>query len=272
MTNKFAQKFKYFRLKGITNPILLLSLLFVSVSCTPFQSNLNSLGETYKYNDVNIPRDFFYTRENGRVHIRTLPQEFLRSDPQISTAFKVDDKLYKLSHNNALRWRGCYVHQKAMGGYESSRHCGPSFFHRAFLDNLNASFFQCIHDAAETAKYPTPVKVFIGHVGSYANRRVRGGRSLSLHARARAIDIVHFTLFDKDGVGHRISTYKRDYHGSQAVFYDEFRDCWRESMPPSCTRRRSEYLGSIGHRDSRLGGDDRHNDHLHLSFPMCAGA
>ena len=133
-------------------------------------------------------------------------------------------------------------------------------------------FFICISDAAQVAGYPQPSRIFINHLGTYNDRTARNSTRLSHHAYARAIDIKNFNLVDGQGRLHRISTHLNQYSGAQARFYDEFRDCWRESMPASCTPNQVEYRGSIGHTSSRLGGNSLHNDHIHLTYPLCAGA
>ena len=116
-----------------------------------------------------------------------------------------------------------------------------------------------------------PKKIFINHYGSYNDRAARGTNRLSLHAYARALDIVNFNLLDETGRITRISTNVRNYRGTTKIFYDEFRQCWKEKMPASCTPNQTEYKGSIGIPQSPLGGNNLHNDHIHLSYALCGG-
>ena len=251
--------------------------------CNPFHSRLEDLGDHNSYDDVSIPEDFTYDFEKISVkadnpssrYMYQASQSASKQNPEenYDVTFKVENGIYRLAYNNALRWNGCYMEQEARGGHGTNANCGLAFLHQRFHSALEEHFFKCIQSSAMNAGYPRPTKVFINHWGTYSNRRVRNTRRLSLHARARAIDIVYFDIFDNNGRRYRISTFKRHYKGKQAVFYDEFRYCWRDSLPRKCAiDRGSEFVGSIGHPKSKLGGDSRHNDHLHLSLPLCAGA
>ena len=266
--------FGYFILqqKSLKKTVISFLLPACFSACSPFQSRLDQLGSSHDYGDVSIPMNFHFS--NGETtHAKKASSELFQQslNGSVMTTFKVENREFNLAYNKALRWNGCSLDQKAMGGSGNDNNCGIAFLHKAFHENLNLAFFRCVGAAARTAGYPSPAKVFIHHWGTYSNRRIRNGRSLSLHARARAMDIVSFTFFDRNGRGYAVSTHKRHYNGSQAVFYDKFRDCWRNSLPESCAfSQRGEYLGSIGHPMSRLGGDSLHNDHLHLSLPLCA--
>ena len=269
----------------IKRVVIFFLLLMVFSACSPFRSRLDQLGRSHDYDDVSIPPNFYDFQEshstNGNSEsgsIKSHAQKVSGSVSQRSletydVTFKVENREFHLAYNKALRWNGCYLDQKARGGSGSDVHCGVAFLQGGFHENLNLAFFRCVQEASKAAGYPRPVRAFIRHWGTYSNRRVRNGKTLSLHARARAMDIVKFRLFDEKGTKYEVSTLRRHYRGNQAVFYDEFRDCWKNSLPGECTfSRRGEYLGSIGHPASRLGGDSLHNDHLHLSFPLCAGA
>ncbi len=259
-----------FQRKSPGKAFVFLLLLIGFSACTPFQAKLDRLGKSHNYDDVSIPGNF--NLDEGNISRKVSANElFLKSLKEpAATTFNVEAREFKLAHNRALRWNGCSFGQEAMGG--PGNRCGFAFLQGDFHGNLNLAFGRCVRGASKTAGYPEPAKFFIQHLGTYSNRRIRNGRELSLHARARAMDIGRFHLFNEEGVRYAvISTYRRDYHGRQAVFYDEFRDCWRASLPGNCAfSRRGEYAGSIGHPASKLGGDSLHNDHLHLSFPLCA--
>ena len=94
---------------------------------------------------------------------------------------------------------------------------------------------------------PRPAKVFLRHLGTYNNRNARGSNSLSMHAYARAIDIAKFILYDREGRMTQVSTNVKDYEGQTKVFYDSFRQCWKDSLLSSCTPGKREYKGSVGH-------------------------
>jgi hypothetical protein len=185
--------------------------------------------------------------------------------------FFIENTVFQLAHDRAVRWDGCQKSFSSQGGYNSDSRCGRGFLHPKFAEHLNAYFFRCVQDAAMTAGYSQPSYVFIRHLGTYNDRVARNSTRLSNHAYARAMDIAYFNLYDEEGSRIRVSTLLRDYSEEQAAFYDEFRDCWKESIEEQCNPGQTEYKGSIGHRSSKLGGNSLHNDHIHLSFPICAG-
>ncbi len=260
-----------------------ISVLFFLIGfsgCSPFHSELDQLGNS-DYSDVNINPDFSMDdfdsfNNNGDQDVTVVEQPQGVTDQSQQTlreseiSFMVENQIFALARGEALRWNGCYTDQKVMGGYVVNKGCGNAFLHKDFYNNLNLVFFRCVQNSAQTAGYPQPVRVFIHHLGTYSNRQARNGGGLGLHALASAMDIVKFELFDSSGNSQVISTFKRHYNGSQAVFYDEFRDCWKESLPGECTPGQIEYQGSIGHQASKLGGSSLNNDHLHLSLPYCA--
>lgn len=248
-------------------------LLSMFVGCSPYHSELDSLGANSSFNDVSIPDDFDETEEEVSGGIEEEVAVITPAPVQVNlkNTFEISSQVFQLARGPALRWDGCEKTKESQGGYNSDSQCGRAYFHPSFADNLNEAFYICISDAAKVAGYPEPARVFIRHIGSYNDRTARNSSRISNHAYARALDIVNFNLYDHQGVRYKVSTYLKDYNGSQADFYDEFRDCWRESLPSSCSPGKTEYKGSVGHQASKLGGNSLHNDHLHLSFPECAG-
>lgn len=274
-----------------TLSLLCLSLLILSACANDDAVNLESLGSTGGFEDVEIPDDFTSPEEDAANNEPTAPQPDTPeespapapSEPEedeilpppievnLKNTFHLDPGSFRLAHNSARRWNGCSHERQTRGGYNSDTQCGRAFFHQLLADNLNEVFFVCLSDAARAGGYPQPVRAFIRHLGSYNDRNARNSGRLSNHAYARAWDIVNFNLIDAQGRNHRISTHINHYSGAQARFYDEFRDCWQDSMPSSCRPGHAEFRGSIGHRASKLGGNTLHNDHIHLSYPLCAG-
>jgi len=194
-----------------------------------------------------------------------------RTPDSLLDTFYIERQDFTLANGKAKRWDGCESGYKSIGGYNSDSRCGRAYLHAKFSENLNEQFYKCVFNAADSAGYEKTQKVFINHLGSYNDRNARNSSRKSNHAYARALDIKNFNLVDSRGKVSKVSTLLRDYGGSQAKFYDDFRDCWKDSMPSSCRSGQSEYQGSIGHKSSKLGGSTLHNDHIHLSFPLCAG-
>lgn len=247
-------------------------LLIVLLSgCTGQHMTLSQLGTQSSFNDVEIPEDFEAPEDEVVVPPEDPGEEILPPVVSYKNTFSLDTQIFQLAHDKAVRWDGCVSTQMSRGGYNSDSTCSRAFFHPSLAKNLNEVFFICVRDAARASGLPEPQKVFVRHVGTYNDRNARNSTRLSHHAYARAWDIVNFNLYDQKGQLTRISTYLRDYSGAQAQFYDEFRDCWRESLPSSCRPGQTEYMGSVGHTSSKLGGNSLHNDHLHLAFPLCAG-
>lgn len=177
----------------------------------------------------------------------------------------------QLAYGPGKTWNGCDSAAIVRGGYDSDTKCGNGTIHPNYATHLNKHFFGCVETAALAANYPQPERVFIRHWGTYVNRNARNSSSLSMHAYARAIDIVKFLIYDRTGGVTSVSTHVRDFKGTTKTFYNAFRQCWKDTMPTKCRPGQREYAGSIGIPGSALGGNDLHNDHIHLSFPLCAG-
>lgn len=192
-------------------------------------------------------------------------------DPKV--IFHTNGNYYTLARNKALRWEGCHSTALVKGGYYSDSSCGRAFLYDKFVTHLNRHFFTCVERASQTANLSQPKRVFINHMGSYNDRTARGSSRLSMHAYARALDIQNINLIDSRGNVYRISTHINNFKGATAKFYDSFRSCWMKTMPSNCRPGKTEYQGSIGHTKSTVSGkNSRHNDHIHLSYPPCAGA
>lgn len=185
-------------------------------------------------------------------------------------AFYLSSTQHTLAHDKAQFWEGCQD-QIVKGGYESDTVCSKAYVQPAFGRHLNKHFVGCAKQAAAKAGFAVPVRVFMRHWGSYNDRTARGSTRLSMHAYARAIDVVNINLYDAAGKLKKVSTHVRDYSGANAIFYDEFRACWKATIPSSCRTSDTESSGSIGFPSSKMGGNTLHNDHLHLSYPLCAG-
>jgi hypothetical protein len=203
----------------------------------------------------------------------TLPDEpDIPSEPPIASLFLAfDPKIQQLANGPGMTWNGCHKDAIVRGGYDSDTQCGNGTVLPAYADHLNRHFFSCVETGAFDAGFTQPQRVFVRHWGTYVNRNARGSTSLSMHAYARAIDVVKFILLDRDGKATSVSTNVRDFKGATMKFYNSFRQCWKESMPAKCKPGQREYSGSIGIPGSALGGNSLHNDHIHLSFPFCAG-
>lgn len=178
--------------------------------------------------------------ENGADIISGITQP-----PMSGKYFELDPKITTLAHGPAQFWMGCETKATVMGGYDSDTKCGRAYLFPNYAIHLNKYFMGCVDRAASRAGFAKPQRVFIKHFGSYNDRDARGSSSLSMHAYARAIDVVNINLFDSAGKLTRFSTNVRDYKGANAVFYDEFRQCWKEKVPAPCKPSNSEGIGSI---------------------------
>jgi hypothetical protein len=201
----------------------------------------------------------------GLVELFALPP------PKPGLYFSFDPQQRKLAHDYAQFWLGCQSEAAVMGGYNSDSACGRAYIHPRFAKQLQTIFYTCASEGARAASYTIPTRLFVRHLGSYNDRPARGSSRLSMHAYARALDLVRLSLFDAQGKLTTVSTNVRDYKGANARFYDSFRQCWKNHMPKSCKSGQTEWQGSIGIPKSKMGGNNLHNDHLHLSFPLCTG-
>ncbi len=248
-----------------------LSLILASITSCSFQElTVASLGSIDNFDDTEIDDDFVPPEDEKEEEIVDEPSPVIPGDTLKNTFF-IEQQSFNLAHGPSKRWDGCRQNHKSSGGYNSDLSCGRAFIEDKFGKNLNQIFFKCVFDASNEAKYTNIQKIFINHLGSYNDRTARNSTRLSHHAYARALDIKNFNLIDAKGNNFKISTLLRDYKGQQAIFYDSFRQCWKQSMPSSCKPGNSEHEGSVGHNSSKLGGNTLHNDHIHLSFPLCAG-
>lgn len=244
--------------------IIFLPIIFLA-ACKQSSLSYNSVYEHETNLESNTPEI-----ENEAVDVG----DGANSDnaPKPGQDFSFSSSVAYLAHDKAVKWDGCSKSARVRGGYDSDSSCGKAYIHYPkFAQHLNKYFFTCIIDAAQAAGYGKPEHVFINHVGTYNDRDARGSNSLSMHAYARAIDLGYISLFDNLGKKIRFSTNVRDYKGANKKFYDEFRQCWKETMPKKCQSGGRESSGSIGIPSSALGGNSLHNDHIHLSFPPCAG-
>lgn len=253
-----------------TKIFTVISLMFLVSACSSDELGLGSLGTKDDFSDVEIEDDFQAPDEEKEEEI--VDNDHNHELPlSLENTFYIENKSFALARGPAQRWDGCKSGYKSTGGYNSDVNCGRAFLQEKFGKKLNQAFYKCSFDAAKDAGYPTPTKIFVNHLGSYNDRTARNSTRLSNHAYARALDIKHFNLVDINGKNYRVSTLLREYFGQQAKFYDSFRQCWKDALPSSCRPGNTEYQGSIGHKSSKMGGNTLHNDHIHLSFPTCAG-
>lgn len=243
--------------------IALLTLTLFVCGCSQSDFEVAQLGSTDKDHigeePVGLPNDIPAVPEISDTRLNSESGDFSLSKNSM-----------KLAHGPAQVWNGCDSKAVVMGGYDSDTVCGKGYFHPLFAEHLNKYFFSCVEDSAKAANLSVPVQVFVRHLGTYANRNGRGSDTLSMHAFARALDIAQFNLLDQNGRVTRISNEMKNYKGSTAVFYDNFRQCWKSSLPATCVPGKKEYNGSIGHPLSAMGGNGLHTRHIHLSFPFCA--
>lgn len=245
------------------NTILLFALLF-SLGCS--QSEFQSLelasqdADQAENEPAGLPDDI--PDSVNSMHIE---------EPVAFGDLAVSSETIQLANGKGQIWDGCDTRAVVRGGYNSDAKCGKGYFHPAFVQHLNNNLFSCIERAAASANIPQPSKVFINHLGTYVDRNGRGSSTLSMHAYAKAIDIAKFNLYDSGGKLTQIRNQMSEYRGANALFYNSFRACWKESLPRKCQPGQREFNGSIGHPKSALGGNNLHTGHIHLSFPPCAG-
>jgi hypothetical protein len=243
--------------------LALLFMIFIVMGCSKSEFEVAQLASSDQDHvgeePVGLPDD-----------IPETPEVLHTTPPADSGDFSFGKTTIKLANGPAQIWNGCDTSSSVVGGYNSDTVCGKGYFHPLFAEHLNKHFYQCVEQASQKANIPAPERVFIRHLGTYANRNGRGSSSLSMHAYARAIDIAQFNLYDRFGQVTKVSNEMQNYRGATAAFYDSFRECWKDSMPSACKPGQKEFNGSIGHPKSALGGNNLHTKHIHLSFPFCA--
>lgn len=193
--------------------------------------------------------------------------------PDPNLQFSASKEIVKLAHGPGVVWDGCDPHAVVSGGLGSDTRCGHDFLLPGYVQFLDANFSRCVTRAAATANWPTPVRIYVRHLGTYEDRGVitkelSAQVALSLHAYGRAIDIAGINMYDTQGRVTKFSSHINDYKGSNALFYDEFRQCWKDSMPSTCGKWAET---TIGHVKSKMGGNAVHFNHIHTAYPPCAG-
>jgi hypothetical protein len=154
-------------------------------------------------------------------------------------------------------------------GYNSDTRCTRERMHEGMARHMDEHFLRCVQDAAEAVGMQRPERIHINHMGCHNVRTVAGSNTMSLHSYGRALDIGAI-IFKPSG--ERVSMHVRHADSRNRSFYNSIRVCWARSLPENCrTRGGREAFGSIGYPGSNGPGNDSHNDHLHLSFPPCAG-
>lgn len=168
-----------------------------------------------------------------------------------------------LAHGPGVYWNGCDKSAVIQGGRTYGNRnqdgpCGREPMHPKFATLLENHLHACLSTAAARVAVPAPVKVHLNIDSCYVNRNVAGSGRLSNHAYGKACDLYSLSLFDLTGKRTWWSMNGGNYKGSNKIFYDAFRQCWREKI--NCGK------GSIGIPGSKLGGDGSHYDHLHLEY------
>lgn len=234
---------------------LLVLFLFACVSCAKLSAE-----------------DMEFEEPAGPLEISEDTLEILNVEaPTKDTFFSMSPETFKLANGPARKWDGCASAALVRGGYDSDTACSSGYFLPGFTKHLQDHFFACVEKASLAANLPQPRKVFVRHLGTYVNRNGRNSSNLSMHAYARGFDMAKFIISDSQGTRRSVPLTKVEYKGNNKTFYDNFRQCWKDSLPSSCRPGLREYKGSIGHAGSALGGNNLHNGHIHLSYPFCAG-
>lgn len=137
-----------------------------------------------------------------------------------------------------------------------------------FVEKMNEELPTCVAQAANDAGYRGAVSsINIKHKGGYVNRRVRGGRSWSMHSTGRALDI---SGIDVTIGGRKLSvpltkpSYNQGPDSAKGAFYRKFVSCWNESVKNKCGSKGAIDCVSGSRRMNRL-----HTDHVHLALPFC---
>lgn len=163
----------------------------------------------------------------------------------------------------------CDKNSKVTMGYNNDEKCTRDKMHKGMAEHMDKVFLGCVQSSAVAAGYPKPESIHINHMGCHHVRTVAGSSTMSLHSWGRALDIGAIILKPS---GTKLSMHVRNGVGNNRTFYNSLRACWARSLPPSCRAGSGrEAFGSIGYPGSEGPSNGSHNDHLHLSFPPCAG-
>lgn len=173
------------------------------------------------------------------------------------------------------------------GDSSKNQDCSPLPMDKGFAKHMDKYLLKCVQLAAAHAGFGTVARMHVHHMGCFADRQMNtmsGPQGVSLHAHARALDISGFSLYPPGGGSPRfVSANKKeaDKH-PDILFYREFRRCWAYSLKKAtggACGSDGRGMGSIGFEGSgtevdgnMLYDNSKHNDHIHLEYPMCAGS
>ena len=155
-------------------------------------------------------------------------------------------------------------------GYNSDTKCTRDKMDRGMAQHMDKVFLSCVQQSAQAAGFTPPAAIHINHMGCHHVRTVAGSSTMSLHSWGRALDIGAI-IFKPSG--QKMSMHIRDSNkpGSRE-FYNALRNCWARNLPASCRGGGGrESFGSIGYNGSNGPANGKHADHMHLSWPPCAG-
>ena len=126
-------------------------------------------------------------------------------------------------------------------------------------DFLETHLTQCVEDAAYLLGHSME-SFKITHDGIFADSK---HSPRSLHSEGRAIDIAAITLRTSQNKKVRLSFKKL----GKGRFYSSLRACWGLSL---ATFNGCPYSGGSAKRTGSIGKENRnHQNHLHLSVPVC---
>lgn len=154
-------------------------------------------------------------------------------------------------------------------GSENSRCYRELILSEDFTDFLESQGSVCAKEAAKSVFGSQPLKVLLRTNGGSVNR----SNARSLHYRGRALDVFAvFLYFQKEKGSRKITFHKNSMDGSSAVerrnynFYWKFESCWKKKVSSYHKTKSCQSKGS-GVLTYRYNTD--HNDHMHISLPVC---
>ena len=155
-------------------------------------------------------------------------------------------------------------------GYNSDTKCTRDKMDRGMAAHMDKVFLECVRLSAQAAGFQQPAAIHINHMGCHHVRNVAGTNTASLHSWGRALDIGAI-IFKPSG--QKVSMHIRESHKpGNKEFYNSLRKCWARNLPASCRGGGGrESFGSIGYNGSDGPANGKHADHMHLSWPPCAG-
>jgi len=193
--------------------------------------------------------------------------------PQTPAGATANYKFHPISPSLRLTGGGQAGYLEACGTVQFGESCyprGPAYkVTPEFSQYLMKEMPQCISEGLKAQGYSGSFKKlkFIGD--TYANRDIRNGNSISMHATGRSIDLEKVEITLDNGQPYNVNMTKTSARtNGKSKFYAGVVQCWQRANRARCQGYAHSLTPRSGALDWTFTGSD-HTGHVHMSMPFC---